>query len=59
VGEPRVVYRTREDVTPEAELSALAAAYAFVLRDNQQSKETGRESASENARKRVEGDVPR
>jgi hypothetical protein len=59
VSEPPVVYRTREDVTPEAELNALAAAYAFVLRDNQQSKEPGGESASENARKRVEKDVPR
>jgi hypothetical protein len=28
---PRIVYRPREDATPEAELKALAAVYKFVL----------------------------
>jgi hypothetical protein len=35
---PRVTYTPRPDVTPEAELSALAAVYKFVLFDSQASK---------------------
>ena len=31
----RIVYRTREDATPQAELDALAAVYKFVLFDAQ------------------------
>lgn len=28
---PRIIYRPREDATPEGELAALAAVYAFIL----------------------------
>jgi hypothetical protein len=28
---PRIIYRLREDATPESELSALAEAYEFIL----------------------------
>jgi hypothetical protein len=28
---PRIVYRTRPDATPEAELNALSAIYRFIL----------------------------
>ena len=31
VGNPRIVYRPRDDTTPEAELDGLAAIYKFVL----------------------------
>ena len=35
---PRVVYRARDFAMPEAELSALAVIYRFVLFDSQASK---------------------
>jgi hypothetical protein len=35
---PRVVYRARDDATPEAETSALAAIYSFVIRSSQAKK---------------------
>jgi hypothetical protein len=31
VGNPRIVYRPREDATPQGETSALCAVYKFVL----------------------------
>ena len=34
----RIVYRPRESATPEAELSALAAVYRFILVDCQAKK---------------------
>jgi hypothetical protein len=34
----RIIYRSRADATPEAELDALAAVYKFVLFDSQARK---------------------
>ena len=36
--EPRLVYVPRDDATPEGELAALAAAYAFVIRCHEEKK---------------------
>ena len=38
VGEPRLVYVPREDATPEGELAALAAVFAFVIRCHEEKK---------------------
>lgn len=34
--DPRVTYRSRSDATPEGEVAALAAVYAFVLKCHEQ-----------------------
>ena len=36
VAKPSIVYRPREDATPEAELDALAACYRYVLFSSQE-----------------------
>jgi hypothetical protein len=36
MSDPRVFYSPREDATPEGELTALAAVYAFVLQAHRQ-----------------------
>jgi hypothetical protein len=38
---PQIAYRTRDDATPEAETSALAAIYSFVIRSSQAKKRAG------------------
>ena len=43
--EPRIVYRSRPDATPEAELEALAQVYRFVL--DRQAKGEAAEAESE------------
>ena len=51
----RVVYRPTESATPEAELSALAAIYTFVL-FNSQAKRGGRNDlTNESTKKRTTG----
>jgi hypothetical protein len=35
VNSPRIIYTSRPDATPEAELDALAACYRYVLFDSQ------------------------
>jgi hypothetical protein len=47
---PRIAYSARADATPEAELSALAAVYRFVL-DCRAKKEAAPESRPNDARK--------
>jgi hypothetical protein len=44
---PRIVYRARDDATPEAEIATLAAVYSFVLRSSQAKKKAGGSDAGE------------
>ena len=47
---PRIVYRTRDDATPDGELSALAAIYQLCIRRHAR-KEAAPESRPDDARK--------
>ena len=51
---PSVIYAPRPDVTPEAELDALAAVYSFVLQRGRENKEGARPGAPD-ARKESNG----
>jgi hypothetical protein len=46
---PPIVYRPREDATPEAELSVLSACYAFILQKHQERKKATRPGGSDDA----------
>jgi hypothetical protein len=51
---PRIIYQPRGDVTPEGELNALVACYAFILQ-KQQEKEKGGPATAPDARKEING----
>jgi hypothetical protein len=51
---PRVVYRARDFAMPEAELSALAVIYRFVLFDSQASKGGTHEVATDWRKQKVQ-----
>lgn len=44
---PRIVYRARDDVTPEAERDALANVFRFILFESSASKKAAAEPAPE------------
>ena len=52
MSKPRIVYRARPDATPEAEISALIAAYRFVLE-----RHAARTAAAHGFRVGLEGGV--
>ena len=49
-GDPRVTYTSRKDATPEGELTALGAVYAFVITAHQE-----RRAAAPETKRRKEG----
>ena len=50
MAESKVVYRPRADATPESELSALVAAYRYVIFDCQTSEKGARPGAPDAAK---------
>jgi hypothetical protein len=56
--DPRLEYLPREDATPEGELAALAAVYAFVIQAHEQKKAAApatRRQKEVNSEKRRQG----
>ena len=51
MAESRVVYRPRADATPETELSALVAAYRFIIFDCRHETEKGAQRGAPDAAK--------
>ena len=51
---PSVIYAPRPDATPEAEVSALSACYAFILQQQREKQEGGPATAPD-ARKESNG----
>jgi hypothetical protein len=50
---PTIVYRPREDATPEAELKALAAVYKFVLGCHAKQEDAPKDAAVGRAKEEV------
>jgi hypothetical protein len=55
MAESKVIYTSRADATPESELSALVAAYRFIIFDRHASKKGARPGAPD-AAKEIEND---
>jgi hypothetical protein len=51
---PRIIYQPRCDATPEGEINALSACYAFILQKHQEKKKGGAATALD-ARKESNG----
>jgi hypothetical protein len=56
MAEIKVVYRPRADATPERELSALVAAYRFIIFDRLHVNEKGAQRGAPDAAKESEND---
>ena len=52
---PRITYTPRPDATPEAELTALAAIYTFILSNSQVKGGRTRDLTNESTKKRTTG----
>ena len=55
MSEPRITYAPRLDATPEAELTALAAIYKFVLSNSQTKRGGTHDLTNESTKKRTTG----
>jgi hypothetical protein len=51
VSEPRIVYRSRHDATPEMELNALSVCYAFILQKHQERQQAAHPGGPDDAKK--------